>query len=101
MTRSRKHAFARHVHFYRHTRGFRAHDGEENVWPDCAFASERAANKWTNDANIFYFQTLSARDQALDAFHELRRVIQSEFVVAFPDRDRARHLDRVMRFGRS
>ena len=62
MARPRKHALARHVHLHRHARGFRAHDREENVRPDCAFASERAADKRTNDANIFNFETVSARD---------------------------------------
>src|SRR5205085_9449932 len=63
-------------------------------------ASERAADEWTNDSHRFSLESERARENVLYAFHELGRVVKRQILVALPMRDRARHLDRVVRFGR-
>ena len=82
-----EHVSSRHVQFHRNAGRFRANRRDKNVRPDRALASKRAADERTNHAHIVERQIPGLRQNALDAFHKLRRVVKREFVVRFPGRD--------------
>ena len=100
MSSADKHIPARDMQFHRNASDLRAHRREQDMHPDRAFASERAADERTNDPHILSLEPERARQNVLHTFHELGRVVERQILIALPMRDRARHLDRIVRFRR-
>ena len=96
-----KHVLARDVKLHRHAGRFRRHGGEEDVRPDRAFAAKRAADKRADDAHVLRVEIRNVRARMLCT--PLTNWVASQTVslsFAFPGRDRAGGLDRIVRLGR-
>ena len=57
--------------------------------PDRALAPESAADKWADDADVFELESQRLGQNVLHAFHELGRVVEREFLISLPARNRS------------